>query len=117
MEEYSYYDKPVKKEKSKKKLSPKAKKIIGLVILYAIYAVLVASIIFYSIWGIGLATGTEFAADLREAFNERIGAPVWSSVNMYIYILLLLSTGLLITILLVRDNIAKKKKKKVIHRY
>lgn len=116
MEEYSYYDKPEKKAKGKKRLSPKAKKIIGLAILYSVYAVLVTAIVFCSIWGLGSALRTEFAQDIRDMFNKFIGEAFFKEVDTYIYLILLFSTGLLITILLVRDNL-KKKKKKVVHRY
>ena len=114
MEEYSYYDKP-KKEK-KIVTNKKVKKIIGKVILYAVYAALVVAIVFLSVWGIGLALGADFAADLRKDFNSLIGAQYFSSVDMYIYLMLIAASGILVTILLVRDNMSKKKKKTV-HRY
>ena len=118
MEEYSYYDKPAKaKKKINFKLTPKTRKIIGKVILYVVYAALIASIVFLSIWGLGLAMGTGYAADWRKEFNDLINAQYYETVDMYIYLMLIASTGLFVTILLVRDNLSKKAKKKVTHRY
>lgn len=117
MEEYSYYDKPKAAKKRSFKLTPRAKKIIGKTILYLVYAALVAAIIFLSVWAIGLALRASFAADWRKEFNELINAQYYSSVDMYIYLMLITATGIFVTILLVRDNLSKKAKKKVTHRY
>ena len=117
MEEYSYYDKPKAQKKASFKLTPKTKKIIGKTILYLVYAALLGSIIFLSIWGLGLALGTGYAADWRKEFNDMIDAQYYSSVDMYIYLMLIAATGIFVSILLVRDNLSKKAKKKVTHRY
>lgn len=117
MEEYSYYDKPKKEKKAKVNINKsKVKKIVGKVILWLVYIALVASIVFLSVWGVGLALGANFAADFRKEFNELINAQYYSSVDMYIYLMLIAAVGILVAILLVRDNLSKKKKK-VTHRY
>ncbi len=117
MEEYSYYDKPKKEKKAKANIDKtKVKKIVGKVVLWLVYIALISAIIFLSIWGVGLALGANFAADLRKEFNELINAQYYSSVDMYIYLMLIVAVGILVTILLVRDNISKKKKKPT-HRY
>ena len=117
MEEYSYYDKPKAAKKRSFKLTPKTKKIIGRTILYLVYAALIAAIVFLSIWGLGLALGTGCAADWRKEFNDMINANYYETVDMYIYLMLIAATGIFVSILLVRDNLSKKAKKKVTHRY
>ena len=117
MEEYSYYDKPKAKTKKSIKLTPKTKKIIAMTILYLVYAALITAIVVLSVWGIGLTVGAEFAKDWRADFNDYVGNQYWESVDLYVYLMLIAASGIFISILLVRDNLSKKSKKKVTHRY